>query len=198
MIIGTCFSVRPRVPAAVALILATVSSGAAAAFGAEHLSVTSPAFSGGATIPNVAAYRGCASGAENRSPELAWRGAPAGTKSFAVTLFDPDAPTGHGFWHWVMFDIPPDVHRVADGAGDPHAAAAVRGAVFGRTDFGTSAYGGPCPPPGNKPHHYVFTVRALDIAVVPGAKAATTGPELLGAVAGHVLAEGTLIGRFGR
>jgi Raf kinase inhibitor-like YbhB/YbcL family protein len=161
-----------------------------------HLTVTSSAFTDGATIPAPYAYRGCATGAVNRSPALSWHGAPAGTKSFAITMFDPDAPTGHGFWHWVMFDIAPGTRALEAGAGAKDAAPG--GAVLGHIDFGSSAYGGPCPPPGDRPHHYIVTVRALDVAHLSGGTPATTGPELTAAVAGHVIAQGTLTGRFGR
>ncbi|MBV9103731.1 MAG: YbhB/YbcL family Raf kinase inhibitor-like protein [Candidatus Eremiobacteraeota bacterium] len=163
---------------------------------ADRLTVTSSAFADGATIPAVYAFRGCASGAENRSPQISWRGAPAGTKSYAITMFDPDAPTGHGFWHWVVFNVPASVHGLDSGAAA--RTESLHGAIIGHADFGTSSYGGPCPPPGDKPHHYVITVRALDVALVPGGTSSTTGPQLVAAVEGHVVAEGKLIGRFGR
>ena len=191
------FSSRLRLPAAAALAVACVAIGMAAV-PSGRLTVTSDAFAEGATIPDVYAHRGCASGAQDRSPALAWRGVPAATKSFVVTLFDPDAPTGHGFWHWVMFDIPGDAHGLPAGAGVEHASSAPHGAVGGHNDFGAAGYAGPCPPQGAKPHRYEFEVRALDVATVPGASSETTGPELVSALAGHVLAEGTLAGRFGR
>ena len=198
MIISTCFSVWRRVPAAAALLVLTFARGSAAAVPAERLIVASGGFVDGGTIPDVYAYRGCAPHAENRSPQIAWRGSVAGTKSYTVTLFDPDAPTGHGFWHWVLFNVPPTVHEIPAGGGAPRSPALPRGAILGRSDFGTAGYGGPCPPQGDRPHHYVFTVRALDMRALPGRTQATTGPELLKAVSGHVLAEGKLIGRFGR
>lgn len=191
------FSGRLRVPAAAALSLACIA-GAGAASQVDRLTVTSTAFADGATIPNVNAHAGCVPGAEDRSPPLAWRDVPSGTKSFAVTLYDPDAPTGHGFWHWVIFDIPAGTNGLAAGAGAAGASNAPHGARLGRTGFGASEYGGPCPPPGSNPHHYVFTVRALDIATVAKAGEKTSGPDLVAAIEGHVLAEGTLTGRFGR
>lgn len=87
---------------------------------------------------------GCAGG--NQSPHLAWSDAPAGTKSFAVTCYDPDAPTGSGFWHWVVVNIPPDATELALDAGNPNAGKLPRGALMTRTDYGMAAYGGPCPP----------------------------------------------------
>lgn len=194
MSIRACFVLRLRVSVAAALLLAGLAAPAAAAPG--RLAVTSGAFTDGAKIPPVYAFHGCAPSAANRSPALAWRGAPPGTKSYALTMFDPDAPTGHGFWHWVMFDIPPSVHRLAPGMGEMRAAPA--GAILGHIDFGISAYGGPCPPPGDKPHHYIVIVRALDVATLHGANAATTGPELVALMTGHVLAQGTIVGRFAR
>ena len=108
---------------------------------------------------------GCAGG--NRSPHLAWRGAPAGTKSFAITCYDPDAPTGSGFWHWLVVNIPPTVTDLAAGAGSTGGQLPA-GALATRTDFGKPGYGGPCPPDGDHPHRYLFTVFAvsdmLDVA----------------------------------
>jgi Raf kinase inhibitor-like YbhB/YbcL family protein len=102
---------------------------------------------------------GCTGG--NVSPALKWMGAPAATRSFALTVYDPDAPTGSGWWHWVMFDIPATTAGLAAGAGNPAAGKAPKGAIQTGTDFGKPGFGGPCPPAGDKPHRYVFTVYAL-------------------------------------
>lgn len=104
---------------------------------------------------------GCEGG--NASPSLAWKNAPGGTKSFVVTMYDPDAPTGSGWWHWVVFNIPADATSLPAGAGDPASGKLPKGAVQSRTDFGKPGYGGPCPPQGDKPHRYVFTVYALKV-----------------------------------
>jgi Raf kinase inhibitor-like YbhB/YbcL family protein len=101
---------------------------------------------------------GCAGG--NKSPHLKWDNVPEGTKSFALTCFDPDAPTGSGFWHWVVVNIPPSVTELAL---DASAAGMPEGALQTRTDFGAPGYGGPCPPQGDHPHRYLFTVNAVGV-----------------------------------
>ncbi|TMQ71816.1 MAG: YbhB/YbcL family Raf kinase inhibitor-like protein [Candidatus Eisenbacteria bacterium] len=134
---------------------------------------------------------------KNESPSLQWRGAPARTKSFAVTLYDPDAPTGSGWWHWVVYDLPANANRLATGAGKADGSGLPAGAVQGTTDFGTRGYGGPCPPKGDKPHRYVFTLYALDtdkIEVPANATAAMVGFNLHA----HQLAKATLVARYGR
>ena len=129
------------------------------------LTLTSANFKEGATLGMehvLSAEYGFGTSGGNKSPQLSWSGAPAGTKSFAVHCFDPDAPTGSGFWHWVVVNIPATVDSLAAGAGDPASGKLPQGALQVRTDFGAPGYGGPCPPPG-KPHRYVFSLYALDI-----------------------------------
>jgi Raf kinase inhibitor-like YbhB/YbcL family protein len=116
--------------------------------------VTSTGFTDGGTLPDAQVQaRG------NRSPQLSWSGAPEGTRSFAVTCYDPDAPTGSGFWHWTVANIPADVTELAEGASSDGLP---EGAVEGRTDFGEPGFGGAAPPPGHGPHRYIFTVFAVD------------------------------------
>lgn len=122
--------------------------------GIGHFSLTSTDIRSGRPIPQQ--FWGCTG--TGASPQLSWSGAPAGTKSFAVTLFDPDAPTGSGFWHWVAWDIPAGTTSLPTGAVLPP------GAVNGTNDGGGTGYTGPCPPVGDVTHHYTFTVIALDVA----------------------------------
>jgi hypothetical protein len=108
---------------------------------------------------------GCAGG--NRSPHLRWEGAPDGTRSFAVMCFDPDAPTGSGFWHWVVVNVPATVRELPLDAGNPASNKLPPGALQVRTDFGKPGYGGPCPPDGDHPHRYLFTVHAVSLDKLP-------------------------------
>lgn len=98
---------------------------------------------------------------DNQSPQLSWANAPEGTKSFAVTMYDPDAPTGSGWWHWLVFDIDADVNELVRNAGNPESKLAPQGAIQSITDYGSKGYGGPCPPEGHGLHQYVITVYAL-------------------------------------
>src|SRR5579885_102904 len=107
---------------------------------------------------------GCSGG--NKSPHLRWSGAPEGTKSFALTCYDPDAPTGSGFWHWVVANIPANVTELPLGAGNPGGALPA-GALQTRTDVGKPGYAGPCPPPGHGVHHYIFTIFAVGAEQLP-------------------------------
>jgi Raf kinase inhibitor-like YbhB/YbcL family protein len=127
---------------------------------------------------------GCTGG--NQAPVLRWSDPPEGTKSFTLTVYDPDAPTGSGFWHWIVANIPANVRELA-GALPP-------GAVETRTDFGKPGYGGPCPPEGDHPHRYFFTIHAVggQIQVNPDIPAAQVGFQL------HfgTLAKATLMGLY--
>ena len=156
---------------------ATVKAKAPRAQG--HFRVTAPDLEAKGRITAAHVFNGMGCTGQNISPALNWSNAPAGTKSFAVTAYDPDAPTGSGWWHWVMYNIPASVTSLPAGAGNGRDAP--RGSQQGRTDFGSKGYGGPCPPAGDKPHHYHFTVFALkvDKIDVPGdATAAYVGFNL--------------------
>lgn len=114
----------------------------------------------GQTMPQRHVFNGMGYKGDNLSPQLQWEDAPTGTRSFVITCFDPDAPTGSGWWHWLVVNIPADITCIGQGAGSG-ACALPAGALQTRTDFGSPAYGGAAPPEGEK-HRYVFTVHALD------------------------------------
>ena len=141
------------------------------------------------TLPSSAAHP--YAGGDNVSPHLVWSGEPAGTASFALTCWDPDAPTGVGFVHWLRFNIPPTVHELATGAGDEAGSW-----VDGFVDWGESRYGGMAPPPGDDPHHYEFTLYALDLAALD-LGATTTYAMFRFMIRGHVLDSASRVGRFG-
>jgi Raf kinase inhibitor-like YbhB/YbcL family protein len=126
---------------------------------AQTFTLKSADLGGQFTNEFIAGTFGC-SGA-NKSPQLEWQNAPAGTQSFAVTIYDPQAPTGSGWWHWLIFDIPASTHELKQGAGNPSVNLAPVGSIQGITDYGVTGYGGPCPPPNDAPHGYVITVYAL-------------------------------------
>jgi Raf kinase inhibitor-like YbhB/YbcL family protein len=158
------------------------------------ITVTSTTFQPDASLPTSMEFDGC--GGRNQSPQLTWSNFPPTTKSFVVTLFDPDAPTGTGFWHWVVFDVPASVTSLPTGAGSNGSPAAR--AKSGYTDFAFSHYGGPCPPNGDPAHHYIFTVYALDVPALEGVGPRSTAATVMFSLRGHLLAQGSLEGRFKR
>jgi Raf kinase inhibitor-like YbhB/YbcL family protein len=168
---------------------------AAAAHPAGHFTVKSSDLASKGRIALSHVYNGMGCSGQNLSPALQWSNAPAGTKSFAVTIYDPDAPTGSGWWHWMIYNIPATATSLAAGAGNGRNAP--NGSVEGPTDFGTKGYGGPCPPVGDKPHHYHITVFALktDKIDVPGnATSAYVGFNLNA----NKLATARITGLYGR
>ncbi len=175
-----------------AALYLTTSAAMAAGF-----TVTSRNIQEGETVPVAQVFNGSGCRGNNRSPQLSWSGAPAGTKSFAVTMFDPDAPTGNGWWHWTVFNIPPGVHSLPENAGGASAPGLPPGAVQARTSFGFSHYGGPCPPVGDAPHRYVVTVYALKVARVP-LDARAPGAKVAEALRADALASAQLTGHYGR
>lgn len=129
---------------------------------------------------------GCTGG--DVSPEISWSGAPEGTKSFALLMYDPDAPTVSGFWHWAVLDIPASATGLAEGAGALEGEGLPEGARQGYTDFGPHAYGGPCPPVGHGLHRYQFTLHALSVETLPEI-AGTTGGLTGALVNGHSIGQ---------
>lgn len=129
----------------------------------SNLQLRCPTIAPGAMLPGDQVFNGFGCTGPNVSPALQWSGAPAGTRSLALTIYDPDAPTGSGWWHWIVYDMPPGVSELAAGAGDASGKGLPAGAKHGRSDFGTYAFGGACPPEGHPPHHYHFTLYALDV-----------------------------------
>ena len=159
--------------------------------------LVSPDFlAGGETVPHAQLFHGRGYTGENLSLTLEWSNAPAGTKSLAITLYDLDARAGKGCWHWVMYNIPPNVSRLAAGAGDP-SRSLMPGVTHGNTDFGTPGYIGPCPPKGDKPHRYIFTVHALGVARIE-VPANATAAFIGFSIGAHRLASATLTCKYGR
>lgn len=160
--------------------------------GTDSLVVQSSLFEEGGKIPPsmVHSYVGGA----NQSPDLGWSEVPSGAQSLAVVCYDPDAPTTVGFTHWILFNLDPSLRFLEAGSGAKGANPA--GSVLGFTDFGESRYGGMAPPAEDQPHRYVFSVYALDVPSIDGDKL-TTYAKFRFLIRDHVLAEGTLTGRFG-
>ncbi|HUO54868.1 MAG TPA: YbhB/YbcL family Raf kinase inhibitor-like protein [Rhodoblastus sp.] len=164
------------------------------ASGANAMTLTSPEIKPGGKIADEQVFNGWDCKGGNVSPELVWTGAPKGTKSFVVTVFDSDAPTGSGFWHWSVANLPAGTTGLPKGAGDGKGLP--EGALQVRNDYSQIGYGGPCPPPG-KPHHYHITVFALDLDKLP--IDANASPAVVGFFANaHALAKATLTGLYGK
>ncbi|CAG2152467.1 YbhB/YbcL family Raf kinase inhibitor-like protein [Cupriavidus numazuensis] len=161
---------------------------------AAPMTVSSSAFSENAVIP--AAHAGntppnC--GGQGVSPPVAWSGLPAGTKSVAIFMFDPDGAMGLGVSHWVAYNIAADRGHLKQGEGQKDGA----GITVGKNISGEAAYRGPCPPVGDVPHHYIVTVVATDLE--PGAlPAGLTRDELMTALKGHARGGASVVGRYGR
>ncbi len=171
--------------------LVTLSSVAASA---AEFSVSVPAFN---KIENKQVFKGFGCEGGNVSPAVSWENAPEGTKSFALTVYDPDAPTGSGWWHWVAYNIPASAKSIAEGAGTVDGKKLPKGSAQGTTDFGTKGYGGPCPPAGDKPHHYIVSLHALKIEKIEvphGATAAMIGFN----INANTIAKATVTGMYGR
>ena len=159
----------------------------------EALELTSLDISNGATLRLAQVHTQC--GGENRSPALAWSGAPKTAESYAVSMFDSDANGGRGFWHWLVFNIPASVHGLPAGAGSESGLPS--GAAQAENDFGTPGYGGACPPPGSGTHHYTLTLYGLPTARVPLDNNASAS-VIAAYVKAHALATATLTATYKR
>jgi Raf kinase inhibitor-like YbhB/YbcL family protein len=151
-------------------------AGPAAAF-----EISSPAVGADGKIPLKYTANAFGCHGKNVSLPLVWKGVPPGAKSLTLTVYDPDAPTGSGFWHWLVANIPVKTTKLAENAGAKGGRRLPKGAVHARNDASTAAYFGPCPPKGDKPHRYVVTIYAVK---VPKLK---VGPGTSGAVVGFML-----------
>lgn len=186
------------------------------AMGADFV-LTSPDLTEGGAIKAGQVLNGAGCTGENMSPALSWSGAPVGAKSFALTMYDPGGPLGWWHWaknlalavydpdattrtgwlHWVIVNIAANVSSLPKDAGNIRAGLAPAGSVQGRTSFGTLGWGGPCPPQGDKPHHYVFTLFALDLDKLPvneNTSATSVGYNLHY----HMISKAALTGTYGR
>ena len=180
------------------MVLASVLALGSAAATAAGFTLSSPDIAPRQTIQHKFVFNGFGCSGENVSPALNWKNAPAGTRSFAIMVHDPDAPTGGaGFWHWVVVNLPATMTGLAQGDGTPDSKNLPQGAQQIRNDYGQEAWGGPCPPVGDKPHHYNFTVYALktDKLDIPAGTSTSVAGFMINSQA---LAKATLTARYGR
>lgn len=184
-----------QVGLALAAALAALFTLASVAAAGSRLALRSPDISPGGAIPLVHVYNqsGCQGG--NTSPALYWNDPPAGTRSFAVLMFDPDAPGG-GWWHWAAFDIPAAVNSLPAGAGNPARGLLPRGTIQVRNDWGSPGYAGPCPPSG-PPHHYRLMVYALRVSKL-GLDASADAAQVASEARANALAESEIVAIYGR
>jgi hypothetical protein len=161
------------------------------------LHVSSESFKDGQTLPPAQRSGKMRAGGQDESPQLSWSGAPAGTRSYAITMFDPDAPGHGGFWHWAVLDLPADVTSLPAGAGAEDNRRLPAGALQLKNDADFHGYLGAAPPPGHGPHRYVVTVYALD-EEQSGLDAGAAPAKLEAKLAPHILGRGTLTGIFER
>jgi len=162
----------------------------------NNFKIESSSFAEGAFLPENSAFAGFDCGGQNISPNLKWSGAPEDTKSFVITVYDPDAPTVSGFWHWGMYNIPATVTEIAEGANQSRALPSGSQQIF--TDYGTTGYGGACPPVGDKPHRYIFTVYALSVEKLELVPETTTGAFLMFNIKDIIIAKAQITGLYER
>ncbi len=161
-----------------------------ALFAQGTFTIMSNDLGGQATVTEEFGGFGCTG--KNQSPQLSWANAPEGTKSFAITMYDPDAPTGSGWWHWLVFDVPADMTELMSNAGNLDANMLPEGIIQSITDYGAKGYGGPCPPEGHGVHQYIITVYALKTASL-GLDANTNAAIVGFNIWGNTLAKASLV-----
>jgi Raf kinase inhibitor-like YbhB/YbcL family protein len=178
-------------------LLAVAVLAAASLAQAAGFKLTSPDIKAGGMIDKKFEFNGFGCAGENKSPALKWSGAPKDTKSFAVNVYDPDAPTGSGWWHWYVVNIPADVTELKMDAGAVGGANLPKGATNVKIDFGTAGFGGVCPPQGDKPHRYIFTVQALktDKLDIPADATAALAGFMVNA---NTIAKASFTAKYGR
>ncbi len=175
------------------LAVGTLLSGVA--IGAAAFDLRSSDVGDGATLTKAQVYSGYGCTGDNLSPALSWSAVPAGTQSFALTVYDPDAPTGSGWWHWIVYNLSPATNSLPRGIG--RGAELPAGAVQARNDFGARNFGGACPPAGDKPHRYIFTIHALKVGkldVASDASAAQVGS----AINANQIGKASITAHYGR
>jgi Raf kinase inhibitor-like YbhB/YbcL family protein len=175
-----------------ALLAASCSFAHAAAFKLE-----SPTVPPNSMLSEAQVFNGFGCTGKNTSPALKWSGAPKDTKSFALTVYDPDAPTGSGWWHWVVYNIPASATEIPEGAGTADGKGLPAGSMQAKTDFGAPGFGGACPPKGDKPHRYIFTIYALKtdkLEIPPEGTAALVGFM----INANKLASASFMAQYGR
>ncbi len=183
--------------AAPATAAATAAPAAEATAPASDFKLSSSDIAAGQGMTDAQVFNGFGCSGKSISPALSWDKAPEGTKSFALMVHDPDAPTGSGWWHWVVINIPATATALPANAGDPKSGLLPKGASQGKTDFGSAGYGGPCPPAGDKPHRYYFRLHALKVEhidVPADASAALVGFN----VNANTIATAELMATYGR
>ena len=176
-------------------ILTVLVAFSTSVFGQNTFTLSSTDLGGQATINQEFNGFGCTG--ENQSPQLSWKNAPEGTKSFAVTMYDPDAPTGSGWWHWVVFDIPASTNNLVAGAGNIALNLTPEGVIQSITDYGANGYGGPCPPEDHGLHQYIITVYALKTDTLGLDK--NTNPAVVGYnLSNNTLAKASIVSYYQR
>lgn len=171
-----------RYPKIITLLALSLSSSVFA----NSLTLSSNDIAAGEYMNKKHEYQGFGCSGGDLSPHLTWSNAPKGTKSFAITAYDPDAPTGSGWWHWQVVNIPVNVTELATGAGSSKENLAPKGSMQIESDYGSRGFGGACPPQGHGVHHYRFTVHALSVEQL------TLPENASGALAGYMINANTI------